>query len=108
MSDFAAAYLQCPQVAGQATRFQPSESPSNSAVQGGGLGPSADTPELGRCHAPVKSRRPVRYVRQPAEWITATHTSGGDSASQAAGLYQRDTQAIGLRTNGSSPSRKSR
>ena len=33
-------------------------------------------------------------VRQPAKWITATHTAGGDSASQATGLDQRDTQAI--------------
>jgi hypothetical protein len=38
-------------------------------------------------------------VRQPAIWITATHKTGGDSASQATGPDQRDTQAIeGLRT----------
>jgi hypothetical protein len=50
---------------------------------------SADTPELGRSHAPVKSRRPVQYVRRPAEHIVATHTAGSHSESQAAG---RDSQ----------------
>ncbi|HEX7431352.1 MAG TPA: hypothetical protein VF293_04075, partial [Candidatus Limnocylindrales bacterium] len=42
----------------------------------------------------VTSAGPLN-VRRPAKWITATHTAGGDSASQAAGLDQRDTQAIG-------------
>ena len=32
----------------------------------------------------VTSAGPLN-VRRPAKWITATHTAGGDSASQAAG-----------------------
>src|SRR6266545_4077620 len=33
---------------------------------------STDTPEWGRCHAPMKSRRPVRRVRRPAQRMHAT------------------------------------
>ena len=35
---------------------------------------STDTPEWGRCHAPMKSRRPVRRVRRPAQRMQATPT----------------------------------
>jgi hypothetical protein len=57
-------------------------------------GRSADTSELGLCHPPVKSRRPVRYVRRPAEFITTTLEAGNHRASQAAGPGQSDTQTM--------------
>lgn len=55
---------------------------------------SADTPEWGRSHAPIKSRWPVRHVRRQANEIEATPPAGSDSESQAARRRQRDTQVM--------------
>jgi hypothetical protein len=38
-----------------------------------------DTAELGRCHAPIKSRRPVLYVRRAAHRLQATTIRSGTS-----------------------------
>ena len=55
---------------------------------------SADTPESGRSHAPIKSRRPVRRVRRPAHRMQATPTGRAPSlGAKPSDATEGDTQA---------------
>ena len=46
-------------------------------------GRSADTPEWGRSHAPIKSRRPVHDVSRPAKRMEATPNEAGPAIVRA-------------------------
>ena len=56
-----------------------------------------DKAELGRCHAPIKSRRPVLCVRRAAHQLDSHDPSGAGTnyPSQPAGTWpDGDTQPI--------------